>query len=333
MDNPPMIRFEVEDSGIGINSAVAPTLFVPYKQTKQLATGGAGMGLYALAMRVDALGGYYGWSKRKDTFEGSLFWFTIPYKSGDVVVPIHQRNSMLEALHGSTTLAYKTGRDGGVERNSKRIVLPDPMPLNLNILVVDESPAIVKMSVKMLTQMGHRVTAVKNGSEAIQTMDREFTNNTFTMEVGGGYFDVVLMDMNLAEDGGAVTTRLIRKTESEKDGGTASSMQQLVTAHSDNHRLKAVPNKSKETTVDYKSRGGQGSDEISMRNRKKYAPQPPAPHHCAAHQIIIGVSIVTDSETLEAALAAGLDGCIAKPFTTFSFNEAYLSAVKKNAKK
>ncbi len=42
-------------------------------------------------------------------------------------------------------------------------------------------------------------------------------------------------------------------------------------------------------------------------------------------QLIIGVSACSDSETMEAAFAAGIDAFIPKPFTLKSFNETYAS--------
>eukprot|EP00597_Dinobryon_sp_UTEXLB2267_P007806 CAMPEP_0170096654 /NCGR_PEP_ID=MMETSP0019_2-20121128/28730_1 /TAXON_ID=98059 /ORGANISM="Dinobryon sp., Strain UTEXLB2267" /LENGTH=702 /DNA_ID=CAMNT_0010318717 /DNA_START=754 /DNA_END=2862 /DNA_ORIENTATION=+ len=42
--------------------------------------GGAGLGLFTLARRVDALNGHYGVAQRRDGGEGCLFWFQIPYK-------------------------------------------------------------------------------------------------------------------------------------------------------------------------------------------------------------------------------------------------------------
>ncbi len=44
------------------------------------------MGLYSLAKRVEALGGYYGVQRRKDGREGSLFWFAIPYTPDETTV-------------------------------------------------------------------------------------------------------------------------------------------------------------------------------------------------------------------------------------------------------
>lgn len=74
-----ILRFEVEDNGIGVPEELMSSLFSPFKQTQRLA-GGTGLGLYSLAKRIEALSGTYGVMKRLDGRSGSLFWFTIPYR-------------------------------------------------------------------------------------------------------------------------------------------------------------------------------------------------------------------------------------------------------------
>jgi signal transduction histidine kinase/CheY-like chemotaxis protein len=73
------IVFEVEDTGIGMDEETMKSLFSPFKQAQRLA-GGTGLGLYSLSKRVEALEGKYGVTSRRDGREGSLFWFSIPYR-------------------------------------------------------------------------------------------------------------------------------------------------------------------------------------------------------------------------------------------------------------
>ena len=76
--------FEIEDHGIGVTKEKMETLFNPFKQAQRLA-GGTGLGLYSLAKRIEALNGKYGVRKRRDGKQGSLFWFSIPYRPDDLV--------------------------------------------------------------------------------------------------------------------------------------------------------------------------------------------------------------------------------------------------------
>jgi CheY-like chemotaxis protein len=73
------LLFEVEDTGIGMDDETVKSLFSAFKQAQRLA-GGTGLGLYSLSKRVEALEGKYGVSRRRDGREGSLFWFSIPYR-------------------------------------------------------------------------------------------------------------------------------------------------------------------------------------------------------------------------------------------------------------
>ena len=77
------LRFEIEDTGIGMSEDSMLSLFNPFKQTQRLA-GGTGLGLYSLAKRIEAMDGKYGVKNRRDLKQGSLFWFSIPYKADTV---------------------------------------------------------------------------------------------------------------------------------------------------------------------------------------------------------------------------------------------------------
>ena len=77
--NPMMILVEVEDRGIGISKDMQTKLFAPFQQAQKHA-GGTGLGLFSLSKRVEALGGSFGVRDRLDGQQGSLFWFTFPYR-------------------------------------------------------------------------------------------------------------------------------------------------------------------------------------------------------------------------------------------------------------
>jgi signal transduction histidine kinase len=77
----PMIRYEVLDSGIGISPEAQATAFQPLNRSRtDRQSGGAGLGLYSLSKRVEALGGSCGIGPRPDGREGTLCWFTEPYR-------------------------------------------------------------------------------------------------------------------------------------------------------------------------------------------------------------------------------------------------------------
>ena len=76
---PNLIRFEVEDTGIGISNIDREKLFRPFSQLDNTTTrefGGVGLGLVISKRLIDLLQGNIGVESTQGS--GSLFWFTVP---------------------------------------------------------------------------------------------------------------------------------------------------------------------------------------------------------------------------------------------------------------
>jgi CheY-like chemotaxis protein/HPt (histidine-containing phosphotransfer) domain-containing protein len=74
----PLLRFEVEDSGVGIPSESIGKLFQPFTQVDSSTTrryGGSGLGLSICARLIKLMGGELG--VRSDNSKGATFWFTV----------------------------------------------------------------------------------------------------------------------------------------------------------------------------------------------------------------------------------------------------------------
>ncbi len=136
------LRFEVEDTGIGIPADHQNLLFSEFQQLDTSYTrrfGGTGLGLAISQRLVHALGGSIGVNSTEG--RGSCFWFEIPAEVTKIVEP--------------------TGTDAdGVE----------PDALDGRILLVEDSQTNAYVAQTLLRRKGAIVDHVSNGLEALRAV-------------------------------------------------------------------------------------------------------------------------------------------------------------------
>lgn len=170
---PDLLRFMVEDTGVGIASHVQQEVFREFHQADSgydRQYGGSGLGL-ALARRiVTTLGGDMGVNSAPGA--GSCFWFEL----GFAAVPVPGNGTGWGNADASTACA-------------------GPMP-GLRVLLVDDSDANRMVAAAMLQNLGAEVTGVDSGPAAIEA-------------IRANPFDLVLMDLRMpGMDGWEATSRI-----------------------------------------------------------------------------------------------------------------------------
>ena len=162
------VLVSVEDNGIGISDENKSSLFQPFKQV-QRRTGGTGLGLYSLKTRMEVLGGGCGIKNLFDGKNGSVFWFSFPYRPDIETSPV------------STTL---TNAANDSDSNELEISVDIP---KFKILLVDDVASILKVTSRFLKQNGHDVITAENGSQAMNVL----------LNVDSPIFDLIITDLQM----------------------------------------------------------------------------------------------------------------------------------------
>ena len=136
------LRFEVRDTGIGIDTAQQGRLFQRFSQlgARGDRPRGTGLGLAISRQLVEAMGGTIGVKSRRA--EGSVFWFTIPYAE---MRPQAARTEEPALGAGSRS----------------------------RILVAEDQYMIRELMETILTDAGHDVVLVHNGVEAVEAVEQD----------------------------------------------------------------------------------------------------------------------------------------------------------------
>ena len=180
-DREVLVRFEVQDTGIGIAQDKMPTLFQAFEQADASTTreyGGTGLGL-AVARRIALLmGGEVGVDSTPGV--GSTFWLTASLAHGQPAHAQPQAPALANVADIRQLEATLTERHRGAR-----------------ILVAEDNPVNREVALAMLKEVEMNVDMAHNGVEAVAAARAR-------------PYDLILMDMQMPTMDGLTATRAIR---------------------------------------------------------------------------------------------------------------------------
>ena len=171
------LRFEIKDSGIGVNKNKQKEIFVAFSQVDESTTrkfGGTGLGLAICRSLVHLMGGTIGIESEEG--KGSVFWFTVMLGMGstsDVIVGLLPEKTFFQKFDAF-------------------------------VLVVEDNITNQIVAQGTLEKMGCKVELAGNGLEAVSAVEKK-------------QYDLIFMDCQMPVMDGYEATVKIRKKSSGKE--------------------------------------------------------------------------------------------------------------------
>ena len=176
------LRFEVHDTGLGIEQQHLNSIFEPFRQIDNLHTKsqeGTGLGLPITQRLVYMMDGEL--HVETNPKQGSLFWFEIPLLKARYIKNI----STTPTLASQHIIGYR--RIGATSKQKLKLLIADDVKENGLLLT------------NLLEPLGFEIIQAQNGLQAVEKA-KQFIP------------DIIIMDMKMPIMNGVETTKILRKT-------------------------------------------------------------------------------------------------------------------------
>ena len=173
-----LLRFEVRDTGIGIPADTVSRLFSAFVQADNSTTrkyGGTGLGLIITRRLAEMMGGEVGVDSQPGV--GSTFWFTA------------RLNKIEEETPTTTNVAPSADSDDELSIRRQHA--------GRHILLVDDDPTNLEIARYLIEDTGLIVDTAEDGEQAV-------------FQARGGFYALIIMDMQMPRMDGLTATRKIR---------------------------------------------------------------------------------------------------------------------------
>lgn len=194
-----IIRFEIEDTGQGIDAEDLDKLFQAFIQTasgKKIQEG-TGIGLAISQKFANCMGGSI--TATPNLGKGITFKLDIPVRR---LASIDSKGKQKINLSPTSSVIVKKERN---ENQAK----------SLRILLAEDNPFNQMIALKLLAKLGYRADCALNGVEVLKSIEQKS-------------YDLILMDLQMPEMDGLETTRQIRQMESARGVSNLTNQIKIV---------------------------------------------------------------------------------------------------------